>query len=287
MGRIAPRTTRARLHAAAGLALVVALLAGFFTFAGPAFAHHPSIEGWSDCDESGHVVDFTSESWSDETSWGGGNPRIEVAYRVQVPNAAPGAWIVLPWHASYRFDESNDFQFDGVIKLTESQADGTVVQLRAQAGAPWSNGTVNTEPRYSAWIELQADCDCDKPTTTTTTSAPTTTTTAPTTTTTAPTTTTTKASTTTTTSTTTTAPTTTSTVVVSPTTELATTTTTTPSTTAPTTTAPRAAVLGVQESRAAVLPVTGSSALGLVAFGGAVLCAGVFLVRAARLRNED
>src|SRR5262245_5794754 len=120
MGRLLPRTTKTRLHITAGLALSVAMLAAYFTFfAKPASAHHALIQGTTVCSDQTQVVQFTAESWNHSTIWGGGNAHIDVSYRVQLPNQAPGPWVTLPWNPSWWFGWDNNFTFTGSFSLPQ------------------------------------------------------------------------------------------------------------------------------------------------------------------------
>jgi hypothetical protein len=265
MGHRGSLKTRYRL--AATLALLVAALAGFFTFtAGGASANYPIVQAGAECaDAGGWNVRFDVESWEDSIRKGGGNPHIDVWYKVR--GDAEPQWTKLDWKPTWAFTELNGFKFSDFVHVAHEDGERSV-RIRVKAAAPWSAGAPAGEAVESEWVKLRKNCD--KGTTTTTANSTTTTTWATTTTTAGG-------------STSTTRPggSTSTTVAVSPTSVVRPSTTGAVATTVVAVSPESVVTAPVSTGR---LPVTGANTIGLVVFAGALLTGGFLLLRAGRTR---
>ncbi len=160
MDRIVPTSPKGRYRLGAGFALVLALLAGFLSFAPAAFAHHPTVSGTTACnsDGPGYDVHFTSVSWqpSGTNTDGGANPHIDIYYRTQAGGVTSG-WTMLPWQPTYLYAVQNNFQFSDTFPLNAATP-GEQVQLEARAVANWGNGVAGGQTTDSDWLDFPGNC---------------------------------------------------------------------------------------------------------------------------------
>ncbi len=160
MDRIIPASPKGRYRLGAGFALVLALLAGFLSFAPAAFAHHPTVSGDTTCntDGEGYHVNFTSVSWQPNgtNSGGGANPHVDIFYRTQA-NGVPTGWTMLPWQPTYLYAVENSFEFSDSFIVTPLTP-GEQVQLQARATGTWGNGTAGGQTTDGDWLDFPANC---------------------------------------------------------------------------------------------------------------------------------
>ena len=134
------RTTRGL--GTVGLTLLITAL--FVATAVPALAHHPEIEASARCAEDGlPYIDYVSTSWI-EHPVRGTNPNIGIY--VNGVKQASGAYV------------QGSYQFSGSIEA--SAWEGQTVVVKAQADAPWGNGTPPGDFRETT-VTVPTDCAPD------------------------------------------------------------------------------------------------------------------------------